>query len=168
LIDEGGDDFHELYETAGAGLAFGWDFTNAILVNKGGNDRYTAKMISYGLAQIRSNALFFDIGGDDEYMFKEGAVGIGAATWREDYAKPSQLTPYYTYAKSFGGFFDVGGRDGYWSFTDDNKRTAHPLAKNDTQWLQPDRADSTFGANNYGIGIDTASGSVPEFFRWAE
>jgi len=167
LIDEAGDDYHELFETAGAGLAFGWDFTNAILINKGGNDRYTAKMISYGMSQIRSNALFFDLGGNDEYSFAEGAQGLGAATWREDFAKPSRLTPYYTYAKSFGGFIDIGGVDSYYSFKGDT-RTPHPLAKDNAIWLQPAKTDSTYGANNYGVGIDTDSGTVPELYKWEE
>ncbi len=165
LIDEGGDDFHELYETAGAGLGFGWDFTNALLINKGGNDRYSAKMISFGLAQIRSNAFLFDIGGNDEYMFAKDAVGFGAATWRADYEKPSNLYGYNSYVKSFGGFVDIGGEDFYYSFEADS-RMAHPLAKNNTMWLQPDRADSTFGASNYGVGIDIDSGTVPELFKW--
>ncbi len=167
LIDEDGDDFHELYETAGAGLGFGWDFANSLLINKNGNDRYTAKMISYGLAQIRSNAFLIDIGGDDEYRFREGAHGIGAATWRADFAKPSKLTPYYTYAKSFGGFIDIGGKDRYVSFTDDGE-SPHVTATNDTLWFQPMKTDSTFGADNFGVGIDIESGTIPEFFRWAE
>jgi hypothetical protein len=53
ILDEGGNDTHELWETAGAGLAFGWDYTNALLFNLGGNDKYTAKIISIGCAQIR-------------------------------------------------------------------------------------------------------------------
>ncbi|MBU0982294.1 MAG: hypothetical protein KKA42_00365 [candidate division Zixibacteria bacterium] len=165
LIDENGDDYHELYETAGAGLAFGWDFTNALLINKHGNDRYTAKMISYGLAEIRSNAFFVDLYGDDEYRFQTNARGMGGATWRADFAKPSKLTPYYTYAKSLGTFIDAGGNDRYISF-DDSTETAHPLATNNSLWLQPARTDSTFGANNYGVGLDVAAGTIPEFFRW--
>ncbi len=166
LIDEQGNDYHELYETAGAGLGFGWDFTNAFLINKGGNDRYRAKMISLGVAQIRSNAFLIDIGGNDEYSLAEGARGFGEATWREDFAKPSRLTPYYTYAKSFGGFIDIGGNDLYYSFDADNHTTAHPLAGNDRLWFQPARTDSTFGANNYGVGIDIETGRVPELFKW--
>ena len=114
LLDEGGDDRHELFETAGAALGFGWDYTNAFLINKGGNDFYKAKIISMGLAQIRSTAFLIDIGGDDEYMLGEGTPGLGEATYREDYRTPSQLTPYYYYAKSFGGFIDIGGNDIYY------------------------------------------------------
>ncbi len=165
LVDEGGDDRHELFETAGAGLGFGWDYTNALLINKGGQDIYRAKMISMGLAQIRSNAFLVDIGGDDSYYLGQGTPGLGEATYRQDYEKPSRLTPYYTYAKSFGGFIDIGGRDQYYEFTEGEQK-AHPRAKNNALWLQPARTDTTFGAGNFGVGIDTDEGTVPEFFKW--
>ncbi len=165
LLDEGGDDHHELYETAGAALGFGWDFTNALLINKGGNDIYRAKMISMGLAQIRSCALLVDIGGDDEYYLGKGTPGLGEATFRQDYATPSRLTPYYTYAKSLGGFIDIGGRDIYMEFDDDGE-TPHPDARENSLWLQPSRTDSTFGANNFGVGIDTKHGVIPDFIKW--
>jgi hypothetical protein len=167
LIDESGNDRHELYETAGAALGFGWDFTNAFLINKGGNDTYRAKMISMGLAQIRSNAFLIDIGGDDTYYLGEGTPGLGEATFRKGYDKPGKLTSYYSYAKSFGGFIDIGGRDRYYSFKDE-QNTPHPLAQNDTVWFQPAQTDSLYGFDNYGVGIDIESGTVPELFKWAE
>jgi len=165
LIDEAGDDRHELYETAGAGLGFGWDYTNALLINKGGDDVYRAKMISMGLAQIRSNAFLIDIGGADKYYLGEGTPGLGEATYRTDYARPSKLTPYFTYAKSFGGFIDIGGVDAYYSFKEGEEK-AHPRAKNNSLWLMPARTDSTFGADNFGVGIDIETGTIPELFKW--
>ncbi|MDD4916605.1 MAG: hypothetical protein PHE72_02215 [candidate division Zixibacteria bacterium] len=165
LIDEGGNDRHELYETAGAGLGFGWDFTNALLVNKGGNDVYRAKMISMGLAQIRSNAFLIDIGGDDAYYLGQGTPGLGEATFREGYDRPGRLTTYYAYASSFGGFIDIGGRDRYVSFTDSGE-TTHPWAADDTLWFRPARTDSLFGHNNYGVGVDAEAGAVPELEKW--
>ncbi len=167
LVDEAGDDRHELYETAGAALGFGWDFTNALLINKGGNDYYRAGMISMGLAQIRSSALLIDIGGDDEYELGISTDGLGEATWREGYHKPLQLTPYYYYANSFGGFIDIGGDDRYWQF-DDDSRTKHPIASNNRTWLQPSDDHEKFGGNNYGVGIDIDSGTIPELFMWDE
>ncbi len=165
LIDEAGNDRHELFETAGAALGFGWDFTNAFLINKGGDDTYRAKMISMGLAQIRSTALLIDIGGDDTYYLGKGTPGLGEATWREGYGKPGKLTTYYAYANSFGGFIDIGGADRYFSFTDSTE-TAHPRAIDNTMWLMPARTDSLFGQNNYGVGIDVEEGTVPELVKW--
>ncbi|MBN4072328.1 hypothetical protein JYU03_00240 [bacterium AH-315-F03] len=165
LLDEGGDDIHELYETAGAGFGFGWDYTNAFFINKGGDDTYTAKIISYGLAQIRSNAFFWDIGGDDQYVFENGSPGFGEATFRAGYANPSQLTPYYYYAKSFASFIDIGGADTYYQLSD-GKKVEHAFAKNNSRWLNPARKDSTYGANNFGVGVDIDSGTIFELLLW--
>ncbi len=165
LLDEEGNDTHELYETAGAGLGFGWDFTNAFLIDKGGDDTYRAKIISMGLAQIRSNAFLIDIGGNDNYYLGKGTPGLGEASYRKGYLQPRLLTVYLSYAKSFGGFIDIGGNDGYFAFSED-ETTTHPVAQNNHLWLQPARSDSLFGADNYGVGIDIEEGTIPEFSRW--
>lgn len=165
LLDEAGDDKHELFETAGAALGFGWDFTNAFLINRGGDDLYRAKMISMGLAQIRSTAFLIDIGGNDVYYLGSGTPGLGEATYREGYDKPGKLTTYYSYAKSFGGFIDIGGRDVYETFKE-GERGAHPSAANNTTWFQPARTDSLFGSDNFGVGIDTEEGIIPELEKW--
>ena len=165
LIDEGGNDRHELYETAGAALGFGWDYTNAFLIDKGGDDVYRAKMISMGLAQIRSNAFLIDVGGNDAYYLGQGTPGLGEATFLKGMDKPLQLLTYYYYSKSFGGFIDIGGDDRYVSFNDTTE-SEHPHAKNNSLWLQPSRADSLFGSDNFGVGIDVEKGEVPELNRW--
>ncbi|SYZ74452.1 exported hypothetical protein [Candidatus Zixiibacteriota bacterium] len=165
LIDEGGNDRHELFETAGAALGFGWDFTNAFLINIGGNDSYKAKMISMGLAQIRSNAFLIDIGGDDTYRLGGNTPGLGEATPRDDYGKPSKLTPYHTYCNSLGAFIDIGGNDKYFSFTDSSE-TDHPRAGNGRLWYAPANGDSTYGNNNFGVGVDIENGVIPELEKW--
>lgn len=165
LIDEGGNDKHELYETAGAALGFGWDFANAFLINIGGNDSYRANMISMGLAQIRSNAFLIDIGGNDSYRLQTGTAGLGEASFREYYRKPMKVVTYYSNTRSFGCFIDIGGRDEYFSF-DDSLETAHPRAGNNRFWFAPAKSDSTYGHNNYGIGIDVEDGVIPEIERW--
>ncbi len=164
-IDEGGDDSHEMYATAGAGLGFGWDYTNAFLINIGGNDRYKAKMISIGCAEIRSNAFLIDIDGDDLYQLKEGALGFGAVDSRPYYSKPSPTVTYYSDSKSIGCLIDIGGADKYISFND-SAEFNHPDAKNNSIWQNPKVSDSTYGADNYGIGIDTESGSIEEIEKW--
>ena len=167
LIDEGGNDRHELYETAGAGLGFGWDFTNALLVNIGGDDRYRAKIISMGLAQIRSNAFLIDIGGNDIYRLGNETPGLGEATFRAGYDKPSKVTPLYTYCKSFGCFIDIGGSDQYRSF-DDGGEKAHPDAADGRVWLAPAPGDEHFTADNFGVGLDTDAGIIPEIEKWRD
>lgn len=165
LIDEGGNDRHELYETAGAALGFGWDFTNAFLINIGGDDSYKANMISIGCAEVRSNAFLIDIGGNDLYRVKSGALALGAVDYRDYYSKPAKLYTYFTDAKSIGGFIDIGGQDAYTSFTDSTE-IEHPSAGNNKCWFKPEKSDSTYGANNYGVGLDIEEGVIPEIERW--
>lgn len=165
LIDEGGNDRHVLYDTSGAGLAFGWDFTNALLLDRSGDDSYEAKIISLGLAQIRSTALFFDLGGNDIYTLGAGQPGMGAATFMESYRTPGyQYGPYSFYANSFGLFLDIGGTDQYldWNVQTD-QRIPSPLRKENSTWLNPDRGSEQWGYRNFGVGMDVETGVVPDF-----
>ncbi|MFH1701232.1 MAG: hypothetical protein ABIE07_11665 [Candidatus Zixiibacteriota bacterium] len=161
LIDEAGDDKHVLYETAGAALAFGWDFTNALFIDRGGNDEYEAKMISYGLAQLRSFALFFEMGGADTYKYIEGQQGFGAASFRPDFASPNLLNPYTYYAKSAGIFIDASGTDNY-ILLQGEEETAAEKYRDNAIWFTLDKDDPNYGHNNFGIGIDSDGGFIPE------
>jgi hypothetical protein len=161
LIDEAGNDQHLLYETAGAALGFGWDYTNALFVDRAGDDTYEAKIISYGLAQIRSFAFFFDMEGADSYLYNSGQQGFGGATFRDNYARPGELMTYYYYSKSAGIFIDASGTDIYSVQEGDIVRAADKMSNN-TSWWTPDKADSAFGYNNFGFGIDIEDGHIPE------
>ena len=163
LLDEAGNDTHELWETAGAGLAFGWDYTNALLFDIGGDDNYSAKIISLGCAQIRSNAMLIDVGGNDSYQLDKGQEGFGAATYRETYDHPNQFSPYEAYSKSFGLLLDIGGKDSYieWDPAVKHGTPSANCADNST-WLSPAKNDKHFGADNYGVGMDVEQGLVPE------
>lgn len=160
LIDEAGNDKHILTETAGAALAFGWDFTNALFVDRGGDDEYQAKIISYGLAQIRSFAFFFEAGGNDKYTYNEGQQGFGGATFRNDFARPSALFNYTFYTKSAGIFIDTDGNDDYSLVKEDGTRTTG-IYDDNSIWYSPARDDPNFGFNNFGIGIDATEGDIP-------
>jgi len=161
LVDESGDDRHLLYETAGAALGFGWDYTNALFVDRGGDDIYEAKIISYGLSQIRSFALFFDMDGADSYLYNKGQQGFGAATFRKDYAQANPLMTYYFHSRSAGIFIDASGTDVY-SEQDGDKVYASEKMANNRVWRSPEPDDPDFGYNNFGIGIDTEDAFIPE------
>jgi len=168
IIDEGGDDIHKLWETAGAGIAFGWDYTAAILLDKGGNDRYEAKIISIANAQIRSDALLIDIGGDDYYQLQSGTQGFGSATFLDTYANPNKISPMDFYSKSFALLLDIGGKDIYSDWEKEKDKIApNSICGDNKTWLLPSRDDKDFGHNNFGVGMDVEAGSVPEadFFR---
>lgn len=171
IIDEAGDDVHDLWFNSGAGLAFGWDFAVALLVDKSGNDKYKAYRISIASSQIRSNAFFFDLAGNDEYIAGEDNC-VGWVNFQQ-YDKPHPLSPFYQYCNSIGLFIDAGGEDVYtkWIKTPVEKDESGEKAKSDEPteidsfevsskffnnmlWEQPPRGDSTYGYNNFGIGWD--------------
>ena len=167
VFDESGNDRHELFETAGAGLSFGWDFAVTLMADWQGNDTYTGKIISIANAQIRSNSFLFDLGGDDLYQLSKGTDGMGDASFREDYRTPRPTAPFISYAKSFGILIDIGGTDQYLDVADSTgTRTNRPDCENNTTWLRPARTSDQFGFDNYGIGIDADSGRVSDLLRF--
>ena len=167
LFDEAGNDKHELYETAGAGLSFGWDFAVTLMVDWGGNDIYNGKIISIANAQIRSNSLLFDFGGNDLYQFNAGTDGMGDGTFRDDYKTPRPTVPFTWYAQSYGILIDVGGADSYFDYVDSTKlRLPRTGCTDNAVWYRPARDSKNFGFDNYGIGIDSDSGTVSEMLNF--
>ncbi len=165
LFDESGNDKHELFETAGAGLSFGWDFAVTLMVDWAGNDSYTGKIISIANAQIRSNSFLFDFGGDDLYQLNAGTDGMGDASFRDDYRTPRPTVPFTWYAQSYGVLIDVGGKDRYLDYVDSTKTTQTRSGCGDNAtWFRPARDSKNFGFGNYGLGIDSDTGTVNEMF----
>lgn len=163
LIDEAGNDRHELFETAGAALGFGWDFVDALLFDRSGNDFYSAKIISMGVAEIRSNAFFIDLQGNDEYIMNEKTLKFGAADFRKSYKTPNRYSPFAFHASEFGIFIDGGGKDKYKLRSKDGEFKKSKIYKNDSIWLQPDSTSTKFGFKNYGLGADVEKGFIREF-----
>jgi hypothetical protein len=163
IIDEAGDDTHDLWYNSGAGLAFGWDFTIALLVDKAGNDKYKAYRISIASSDIRSNALFFDLAGNDEYIAGEDNC-MGIVDFQA-YDTPHPLSPFYEYCNSIGLFIDAGGEDTYTKWIKstvgegedaEEVDSFEPSTKffNNMFWEQPVKEDPHYGYNNFGIGWD--------------
>ncbi len=169
ILDEGGNDTHKLFENAGAGLAFGWDFTNALLIDTEGNDVYEAKIISLGLAEIRSNAFLIDLAGDDTYRLDAGQLGFGASDSRDDYSRPLATAPYMGESLSIGLFLDGGGRDTYEiRDTESGNFSAH-TDLGDAVWrLSPAPEDPEGGFGNHGAFWDTELMWLPELTPYLE
>ena len=147
LIDEGGDDVHAAEDTSTLSLALGHDFTVALLVNLGGDDRYS--IVKDGLAQARNRsvAMLLDVGGDDEYVCNEESRP-GSAVNDEKFRGRGGVSTYFADTTSLGLFLDVGGDDSY-----------TPPRENNSTWLDP--ADSPNWADrNFGLGVDRPDGQV--------
>ncbi len=165
LIDEGGNDEHILSETGGAGLAFGWDLVNAILIDRGnGNDRYEAKKISIGVAEVRSNAIFIDEGGDDVYVMNAKGKGFGDVDDRASYKKPRRDSVLHFRLPQAALFMDLGGSDTYLrrpkpakdAKPDDPAKedTADKLAGDGRTWHLRAKDEHALGGFNCCVAVD--------------
>jgi len=168
IIDEAGDDRHDLFANAGASLSFGWDFSVNLLVDKAGNDFYKSNIITTGCAEIRSNAFFFDLAGDDHYIAQSGGLCMGAVDFRS-YDTPHPFSPFYQYCNSIGLFIDAGGDDIYEEWVRETVGEGEDAETIDTfipsetwgnnmRWENPSPDDERYGYNNFGIGWDLEAG----------
>ena len=73
LYDGGGDDKYE----AGTGQGSGIHITNAILIDKSGDDSYKGAFRTGGSGSDRSPGIFIDYSGDDIYQSNSSSYGTG-------------------------------------------------------------------------------------------
>lgn len=175
VVDEAGDDAYLQEEAfpqarAGAGIAFAWDFVTALLVDRGGNDRYSSNANAVARTAENGNALLIDGGGDDVYSTGAGQAGQGSSSWALYRAgDPFNLFRTGQQTGVLALLLDLGGRDRYErrNFAT-GEVTAHPAAGDDQTWSDPDpravsAAGTTFGwTRTYGLGVDREGGTVPE------
>jgi len=92
--------------------------------------------------------------------------GMGAADFRDDYAKPDPLAPYNSETASFGLLIDAGGRDKYFTWEEKVGRVAAPGRSDTSAWQSPVPGTPQAGYRNHGLGMDAAYGTVPELVRF--
>jgi hypothetical protein len=146
VVDEAGDDRRTCRATNG--IAFGHDFTLAVLADLAGNDRYECPKDVLARTLNRSVAMLLDAAGDDVY--RSGEAGRpGAATFDVKMRERRAVSVYWTEPTSIGLFVDAGGGK-------DDYGPAAPPAADGASWT--DAADSDNGrARNLGIGLDTGA-----------
>ncbi len=167
LIDESGDDVHVLRENAGAAYGFGWDVVNALLLDRGhGNDRYEARIISTGLAMVRSNAFFLDEGGDDRYVLDVGAQGLGDVDRRPEYLTPGRTTTFPFHLGQVGVFLDLGGVDVYERRGPDGATAPDPAARDGATWRLEARDPAAAHGFNVALGRDLERGRLGFLDAW--
>ena len=167
LIDEGGNDVHKLGHNAGAAYGFGWDVVNAFLIDRGGgDDRYEAKVISTGLAEVRSNAFFLDDGGDDVYVLDAKTKGFGDVDHRPRYDKIGSGMAFPFHLTQVGVFIDAGGTDRYLRRDKDGKERADPDAGDGKRWHVRTRDPRRLNGPNVSCGLDLAAGRFGFLDPW--
>jgi hypothetical protein len=150
LIDEGGNDRHLAEENSVNSLAFGHDFTVALLVNLGGDDTYVIQNSGLGYSINRSVAMLIDVGGNDAYTTKPEARPGMALYDAQRFRERSGPTTYFADATSVGLFLDIGGDDTY---------TCDAQARNNATWFDPPESDNA-QVRNLGVGVDRETGEV--------
>jgi hypothetical protein len=161
LVDEGGNDRHVLDGNAGAGLGFGWDVVIAMLLDRGsGNDVYEAKIISLGLAEVRSNAFFLDEGGDDYYVLDAGQKGLGDVDEAPTYLRPGRTATFPFHVAQVGVFLDLGGADRYRRRGPDGALADDPDAGAGKTWRRRPRVAGSRAGPNVSIGRDAETGRL--------
>jgi hypothetical protein len=165
LIDEGGNDEYLLEKTAGAAQAFGWDVVNAFLIDRGdGNDRYDARRISLGVAEVRSNAFFIDEGGDDTYLVAPKGKFLGDVDTRQGYRQAGRTSAFTAHLGQVAVFLDLGGTDRYLRRAADGSVVADESAGDGRTWnVRKADAGAAHGPN-VSVGADS-SGMDLRFLR---
>lgn len=167
LVDESGNDVHELGHNAGAAYGFGWDVVNAFLIDRGaGNDRYEAKIISTGLAEVRSNAFFVDEGGDDTYVLSLKTKGFGDVDTRSSYETPRRHVLFPTLLDQVGLFLDLGGKDTYLRRGKGDVRTPDAAARDGGLWNERKRKPAARHGFNVSLGWDVEGGRIGAWDLW--
>ncbi|MCX6647083.1 MAG: hypothetical protein NTY09_12125, partial [bacterium] len=186
IIDEAGNDVHDTWDNSTSALSFARDFAISMLVDKAGDDYYRAYNTSLCYVNIRSNAFFFELGGNDHYVVGSPQQMLGACDF-SDYSTPSAINPFAQYCNSFSLFMDTGGDDIYESWTREEVPSTETADQstgtipqppqfidhyvpseiygNNMRWEFPIPGTETYGYNNFGIGWDLEAGgaSNPEF-----
>ncbi|MGD2108849.1 MAG: hypothetical protein PVI86_05595, partial [Phycisphaerae bacterium] len=179
LIDEGGNDMHLAEATSNMCMAWGHDFTHALLVNIGGNDVYDVKGNGISGSINRSVSLFIELGGDDRYVGKAGNWP-GKTEFDNRFRARGGVSDYFADTTSLGLFLDVGGTDEYETHWPEENAGEEEEPEEDAQpepkpkpfggdngshatgpatWLDDPDSDNV-KERNYGIGVDRADGDV--------
>lgn len=167
LLEMGGDDTYAMTGdptregvVGGAGLAFGWDYVVALLLDAGGNDTYRAELLALGCAEIRSVAIFADVGGDDSYTFpQEGSCGMGDADRRDNYTDPHH---YNAHNANDGVFVDLGGADTYLDLVDPSTGRTQPATRwgDGLDWGWQEIGEEGRRQQSYAVGVDRSEGRL--------
>ncbi|MFH1676500.1 MAG: hypothetical protein ABIC40_05690, partial [bacterium] len=168
LIDEAGNDKHDITQTSTSGLSFARDWTISMLIDKSGDDFYKAYNTSLCYVNIRSNAFFLDLAGNDHYVIGTPQRMLGAADF-QNYDQPSQYNPFASYCNSMSLFIDSGGEDIYEDWTreksgeGENAVTTDLIVPsvrygNNLRWEFPEYGTAQYGFNNFGFGWDLEAG----------
>jgi len=147
MVDETGDDRHLTEENSHISLAWGHDFTVAVLLDASGNDVYSVDDSGMAYSINRSVALLLDLAGDDTYKTKK-VPRPGFAKEEPRFREKDGVVSYFADTTSIGLFLDIGGVDTYWGDL-----------KNNHHWLD-DPESPNWKDRNFSVGVDRERGDT--------
>ena len=167
LIDEEGNDRYEGYGDSHAGMAFGHDYTIALLLDGGGDDSYRYGRDGFGYAINMSQAFFIDTGGDDRYSLHTGGTGYGITDFRPERDLRLNIGRVYTGdSTQVGLFLDVAGKDTYLRLDPKSgKEQADEDRKDGSRLLRPGDPPAESEGRHAGVfrDFDGPSGAIGWF-----
>lgn len=158
VIDEAGNDEHRAVHAGTCALGFGWDYANALMFDREGDDLYVGTEAILGVANGRSTALAIDLAGDDRYQVSGTGEAFGVAGALDLIERLDPARPYFVEGVSLGLFLDVGGQDRY-------QRGDGPalVAAEGFYRRHPAAGDEAAAQRNLGAGLDAPEGVVQAF-----
>jgi len=158
VIDEAGDDEHRAVHTGTCALGFGWDYTNALMFDRSGDDLYVGHEAVLGVANGRSSALAIDLAGDDRYELSGTGAAFGQAGAMPQIERRDPSRPYFHEGTSLGLFLDADGADAYL-----RAGSPDPVAADTFFTVSPAPGDPRFELRNFGVGLDVRGGRAGLF-----
>jgi len=141
--------------TGTCALGFGWDYTNALMFDREGDDLYVGTEAILGVANGRSTALAIDLAGDDRYQVSGTGEAFGVAGAMDLIERLDPAWPYFHEGASLGLFLDVGGQDRY-----QRGDGPDPIAAEGFYRRHPAAGDEAAAQRNMGAGLDAPEGVV--------
>ena len=147
LEDGGNDRYNQRDDVRATATGQGHDYSVGWLIDRGGDDVYTAPGLGLGGGNDNGIGYFIEGGGDDRYEVPDGRTFGGAGIGANEGGRPGRLC--------LGVFVDAGGLDEYVSIPDEDGQAIG----NDRTWRLSDRRpDKKRGEK--GGGIDASEGEL--------
>ena len=147
LEDGGNDRYNQRDDVRATATGQGHDFSVGWLVDRGGDDIFSAPGLGLGGGNDNGIGYFIEGGGDDVYQVTDGRTFGGAGIGGDTPARRNNLC--------LGIFVDAAGADEYVSFPE----AQAPLIGNDRTWgLSQRQPDKKPGAR--GGGVDASEGTI--------
>jgi hypothetical protein len=164
LFDEAGNDEYIGLGDSHTGMAFGHDYTVAILFDREGDDNYEYGHDGYAHAINMSQVFFVEGSGNDRYVLDSHRRGFGITDFGEGSLAPRLEANYHVHGMETALFLDLGGEDEYF-WKDEDGIFAADSVGNGVLWKRPRDSVGMAEGRYAGIFKDMVAEELPGWFR---